>query len=188
MPNSTESPAATDRPAVAYLRTLGAGGVDHINGDLLTHLLGTEALLRAWGASEALQLAGLCHAAYGTDGFAESLLDVRRQRSELRRVIGADAEALVYFYAACDRNRIYAGFGSKAIPSYVDRYTGEASTPERETVCQFVELTFANELELARSGAAFRANVKDFFEELFPRCREFVSAGGWTTFEETFAD
>ena len=52
----------------------GAGQIAHLNGSLFDHLERTELLLRRWGCSETVSIAGLCHAAYGTDGFPTALV------------------------------------------------------------------------------------------------------------------
>ncbi len=83
-----------------------AAATPHLFGDLLTHLLGTEALVRQWGGSDRLALAALGHATYGTDGFEPHLLPVS-ERAQLAAAIGDRAEALVYFYASCDRDAFY---------------------------------------------------------------------------------
>ncbi|MFD5480639.1 DUF6817 domain-containing protein [Streptomyces hawaiiensis] len=84
-------------PAVALLRGLGAADIAHPGGTLLTHLTRVQRRLAAWDARPALQLAGLCHAFYGTDGFPDAPLPLDR-RGELAAAVGAEAEALVYLY------------------------------------------------------------------------------------------
>lgn len=115
--------------AVAWLRELGAERVAHPGGTLLAHLGRVRELLAAWGARPALQQAGLCHAFYRTDGFATALLPVAR-RAELAAVIGAEAEAVVYFYASFDRAASYPvlGEGESAVR---DRFTGLVHSPPR---------------------------------------------------------
>ncbi|MFB7983582.1 DUF6817 domain-containing protein [Streptomyces vinaceus] len=98
--------ARREARALALLRERGAGRLDHPGGTLLAHLERVHARLGVWGARPALRLAGLCHAFYGTDGFATALLPVGR-RAELAAVIGAEAEEIVYFYASCDRAASY---------------------------------------------------------------------------------
>ncbi len=88
------TPAGDRRAALVFLRVHGADRTPHLSGDLLTHLCGVEALVRAWGGSEVLALAALGHATYGTDGFEPHLLDVT-ERSELAAAIGEEAQALV---------------------------------------------------------------------------------------------
>ncbi len=63
------------------LRATGAAGIDHPGGTLLDHLFRVRALLDEWGAPRDVQLAGLCHAAYGTDGFGVTLLDTTERRT-----------------------------------------------------------------------------------------------------------
>jgi hypothetical protein len=132
--------------AVAFLEERGAGQVEHLASDLLTHLFGTEQRARAFGASEPVALAALCHAAYGTDGFAPKLLELD-ERQALRAAIGTEAEAHVYRYAACDRDETYSHLGAERMV-LADRFTGQVETltaPEAEA---FALITAANELDL----------------------------------------
>lgn len=76
------------------LRARGAGSLPHPGGTLLDHLGRVRAQLDAWGASPVVQLAGLCHAGYGTDGFPVALFELP-ERPALAEVVGAKAEALV---------------------------------------------------------------------------------------------
>ncbi len=92
--------------AEALLVTCNAQNLEHPGGTLLEHLRRVGGQLADWGASRDVQLAGLCHAAYGTDGFPVSLLDLD-QRGTLREAIGMQAEELVYLYASCDRGQVY---------------------------------------------------------------------------------
>jgi hypothetical protein len=147
---------ADRRPAaLAFLRGHGADTTPHLFGDLLTHLLGVEALARAWGGSELLALAALGHATYGTDGFAPCLLELDH-RGELADTIGPEAEAFVYFYASCDRAMFYPQLTSADVGlgdlRFRDRFTKGEWAPRREDVTLFVDLTYANEVELAAAS------------------------------------
>jgi hypothetical protein len=114
--------------AVAELLTSrGAAGISHPGGTLLTHLERVHALLAQWGARPAVRRAGLCHAFYGTDGFATALGDSSR-RDELATIIGQEAERLVYFYASCDRRFSYPHLAERAGP-FKDRFTGTVLCP-----------------------------------------------------------
>ena len=59
----------------------------------------------------------------------------------------------MYFYAACDRGVFYPQLASPDTElgalSFRDRFTGSLSTPSAEYVALFVDLTYANEVELA---------------------------------------
>ncbi|MBI3768742.1 MAG: hypothetical protein HY271_09645 [Deltaproteobacteria bacterium] len=168
------------------LRNRGAASIEHIEGDLLSHLEGTAALLASWGADLTLQLAGLCHAAYGTDGLSASLLTLGERRI-LIRAIGADAERLVYLYAACIRDDLYPRFGRDARLDLRDRFTGATRLLPQDEVRNFVELTFANELELARRLPAFAATYRTGLVELFRRCRAYASRAAYRCFLDTFS-
>ena len=162
----------------AILRFLGDRGmhtIEHPGGTLGAHLLRTYETLRGWGARPALTLAGLCHAAYGTDGFAPSLLALS-QRDELRARIGRDAEAIVYVYAICDREPLYAQLGRVAAPAFRDRISGRDFTPTPAMLRDIVELTFANELDLVQISPEFAAEHGPALAELFARCEALATA------------
>jgi hypothetical protein len=72
---------------VAALTARGADGVEHPGGTLLAHLIRTAERLQAWGSSEELVLAGLSHAAYGTDGVDVALFGLH-ERSVVASLVG----------------------------------------------------------------------------------------------------
>jgi hypothetical protein len=143
------------RAALEFLRRHGAEETPHIFGDLLSHLVGVERLVRAWGGSDLLALAALGHATYGTDGFEPHILELDA-RSELADTIGPEAEAFVYFYAACDRGAFYPQLTAPdtglADLAFRDRFTGREHEPSADYLTLFVDLTYANEVELAASS------------------------------------
>ncbi|WP_432251474.1 DUF6817 domain-containing protein [Streptomyces sp. HNM1019] len=169
-------PAAADR-AVALLHRLGAARIAHPGGTLLAHLQRVRARLAAWGARPELQLAGLCHAFYGTDGFPVTLLPLDR-RGELAAVIGTEAEAIVHLYASCDRKATYPALGAPGAVFH-DRFTGRAHTPEPRQLRDFAELTAANELDLARRDPALRERYGPQLLALLTRVRPLLSRAAW---------
>ncbi|WP_331763572.1 hypothetical protein OH738_40710 (plasmid) [Streptomyces hirsutus] len=171
------SPAASGQ-AIALLRELGAAEIAHPGGTLLAHLQRVQEQLAVWGARPALQLAGLCHAFYGTDGFPTALLSPDR-RSELAAAIGAEAEAIVYLYASCDRKATYPTLAD-ADASFRDRFTGRARVPEPQLRRDFAELSAANELDLARIDASFREKWGAELLALFTRFRPLLSRPAWS--------
>lgn len=145
-----------DRTAtIEFLRRHEAHTTPHMFGDLLSHLEGVEALVRDWGGGDLLALAALGHATYGTDGFEPHILELG-QRDELREVIGDEAEALVYFYASCDRTHFYPQLSEPettlADLRFRDRFTDSEAAPSAADVALFVDLTYANEGELAAAS------------------------------------
>lgn len=163
--------------AVALLRELGAAETAHPGGTLLAHLQRVQKRLAAWNARPALQLAGLCHAFYGTDGFPVAPLSLDR-RDELAEVIGAEAESIVYLYASCDRRATYPTL-TDADASFHDRFTGRVRTPELGPRRDFAELSAANELDLARIDPVFRARWGAELLALFSRVRPLLSESAW---------
>jgi len=151
-----------------YLRSLGAGEAAHVNVSLIEHLEATAALLRAWGQREAVCLAGMCHAAYGTDGFQRALLEPGARRSLAER-IGADAERLAYLYGACERERFHPRLGTPGERSMPDRFTGEEVPLSADDIAALCEITIANECELAQGGPNYRRKHARALLELFAR-------------------
>jgi hypothetical protein len=164
----TAVPTEGRAAALDFLAAHGAAATPHIFGDLLSHLTGVEDLVRAWGGDDLLALMALAHATYGTDGFEPHILELG-DRPVLVGVVGAEAEALVYFYASCDRKDFYpqleAPGTAAADLQFRDRFTGTVSVPDADWVTRFVDLTYANECELAAAspgGAAEWTWLADF--------------------------
>jgi hypothetical protein len=126
----------------------------HPGGDLEAHLAATCALLTQWRAPPALCLAGLMHALYGTFGFEPALAPLPA-RPAIVALLGEAAEALVYFYCACDRPFCYPELARSDTPLWRDRFTGVVFHPEEETLTAFCELTLANELDVARHDRSY---------------------------------
>lgn len=82
-----------------YLDNIGLADVQHTHDDLLSHLVGTYKELAALNLPEHVPLAGLFHSIYGTEGFPRQSVPLAR-RDEIRNLIGAEAEQLVYRYSA----------------------------------------------------------------------------------------
>lgn len=163
----SESPAALD--PIQRLEDLGADALPHVNGSLAAHLRGTQALLQSFGDRDALCLAGLYHAVYGTAGFRASLVDVAHRRY-VADIIGAEAEALAYLYGACDRSTFHPRIGSGDECRFPDRFKGDERMITLEELRDFCELTVANELELASRSTTFRtrygSDLRQFFERM----------------------
>jgi hypothetical protein len=156
-----------------FLLARGALDVDHPGGNLLTHLRRTHDTLLRWGARPALRLAGLAHAAYGTDGFPQSLIGVTA-RPNLMLLIGSEAEEIVYTYGSCDRAFSYPTL-SNGLPRMRDRFTGTVSQPGLQLVRDFVELTIANELDVLAHNEDLRTQYGDSLHNLFTACSVHAS-------------
>jgi hypothetical protein len=160
--------------ALRLLRDRGAAEIEHLNGCLLDHLERTEALLRTWGCSETVSIAGLCHAAYGTDGFATALMG-RDQRDLLSDAVGRDVEALVYLYASCDRGFVYPSLANGGAFSFRNRYTTQVFSPSGRQVQDFVDLTLANESDVGTGGTR-AGDVPEWLISMYEQFHTFASA------------
>ncbi|GIG59882.1 hypothetical protein Lfu02_42540 [Longispora fulva] len=164
--------------AERLLISLGAGDVDHPGGDLLGHLRRVAERLDEWGAGPAVRAAGLCHAAYGTDGFDHPLLDLA-ERPRLAGVIGPEAEALVYLYGGCDRRATYPLLSGSGPVPFRDRFTGAVREPAEGEVRAFLEITAANELDVLAHNPELAALHGPALAALFGAVRDRLSVASW---------
>lgn len=159
--------------AEALLRARGADRLDHPGGTLLAHLRRVAALLAEWGEDIDVQLAGLCHAAYGTDGFDVALLELG-ERAVLVDAIGETAEALVYLYGSCDRGQTYPQL-SRPVVTFTDRFDGSRRTPSRAATRAFVTITAANELDVVRHNERIRREHGGALAELMASAGKYLA-------------
>jgi hypothetical protein len=157
-----------------FLAARGAAELNHPGGTLLAHLRRTRDTLTKWGARPELCRAGLAHAAYGTGGFPRGLVELA-ERAVLAELIGAEAEAIVYLYGACDRAYSYPLLAAGE-PSLRDRFTGSVLDPDPQQVRDFVELTIANELDVLAHNDDLRERHGESLHRLFTACRPYASA------------
>jgi hypothetical protein len=169
-------------PALALLRDLGAGQVDHPGGNLLDHLQRVSELVASWGGSRRVLLAALCHAVYGTDGFQQALLPLD-QRARLRTAIGDEAEALVYLYGACDRSKTYACLDATPL-RLTDRFTGEVIALTDTDRTDFALLTIANEFDVARTASLSAAARQGIRALIDVRAVYVPGPAGWVQSDE----
>jgi hypothetical protein len=141
--------------AMELLHRTEARYVEHLSGTLLEHLVRTEELLRQWGASDEVAIAGLCHAVYGTDGFPVALLNLD-SRNLVVDAVGSDTEAIIYLYASCDRGSTYPNLLDGGSHRFADRFVGGVVEPTLSQLQNFVDLSLANEADVllgpGRSG------------------------------------
>jgi hypothetical protein len=155
-----------------WLCELGAERIPHAGGSLYQHLGRVFERLGALGLDADVQIAGLTHAVYGTDGFGETLLDVADRRV-LRALVGERAEALVYLYAGCDRGHTWRALpATKLVHS---RFTGAALAPPPDDLRAFVDLSIVNELDVAEHDPQAAAKYGDYFRDVFATWADLAS-------------
>jgi hypothetical protein len=161
-----------------FLRSRGAERLVYPGGSLYEHLCRVSMLLSDWGAEETIQIVGLCHACYGTDGFDHAMVSVA-DRQTLIELIGPAAEALVYLYCSCDRAAVYPLLAGDGPVAFRDRFTGRVHTPSPREVRVFLEITAANELDaLSHNRALLAEHGADLFT-LFTGARDRLSDVAW---------
>jgi pimeloyl-ACP methyl ester carboxylesterase len=157
--------------SIAALAAKGADCLRHPGGTLGAHLLRTAKRLESWGASRALTLAGLQHAAYGTQGYPQPLYAVA-ERSVLRDEIGDEAEAIVYAYCARDR--------AAATHELRDRFSGEYWMASAWMKRQLAELTVANELDVVEH-TELSHDALTAIAELINAAGPWLSQAAWSS-------
>ena len=155
---------STEQAVRAWLRERGAERIDHPGGTLYAHLGRVHDRLGALGHDPHVRLAGLAHAAYGTDGFDLALLAVT-DRAPLRELAGDRAEELIYLYGACDRARTWRDL--PATRQVWDRFGDRPRSLAPEQVRPFTDLSIVNELDVAEQDPTFRPRHGDYFRGLF---------------------
>jgi len=90
------------------LERAGAGNIRHSGRTLYEHLCGTYHLLDDWGNDEPVCTAGLFHSIYGTRRFKSKAWPID-DRTTIKRLIGDEAEALVYYFCVSDRPKVLFG-------------------------------------------------------------------------------
>ena len=71
-----------------FVEAIGTGNIIHNSGDLFgDHLRSVQRVLKEWGEDEEVQLAGLFHSIYGTEGFQDFQLSFDR-RDDIKKLIG----------------------------------------------------------------------------------------------------
>jgi hypothetical protein len=166
------------------LLELGADAFEHVSGSLAQHLRRTETLLRSWGNGEALCLAGLYHAVYGTAGIRGSLVNLDA-RGAIADIIGGEAEKIAYLYGACDRARFHPRIGTSEQLQFVDRFSASEYSITESALRDFCEITLANELELAIGSESFRLEYGAELTEFFGRMQGLVSEAAFEAFRRT---
>ncbi|XVS60965.1 DUF6817 domain-containing protein [Actinosynnema sp. CA-299493] len=164
---------STGQDVRAWLRQCGAESIDHPGGTLYAHLSRVHDRLGGLGLGADVRLAGLAHAAYGTDGFALALLDPA-DRTTLRDLIGESAERLVYLYGACDRDLTWPRLADTG--EVWNRFTGGSERLDRDWLRPFVDLSIVNELDVVEQDPAVARKHGDYFRSLFTSWARVASA------------
>ncbi len=169
--------------AESLLLDRGAATIRHPGGTLYAHVGRVADVLDAWGARVELLAAGLCHACYGTDGFATAILGLH-ERDRLAAIVGDEAEEIVYRYAVCDRAAVYPRLSGAGALVFTDRFTGRSAGVTDGAARDLVELTAANEIDLIRVCPEAAAGWAPEFHRLLEGAGRWLSAEALTAWED----
>ncbi|TCO26336.1 hypothetical protein EV652_107227 [Kribbella steppae] len=157
----------------SLLLVRGADELEHAGGSLYVHLHRVAKRLTTLGASDTVVLAGLAHAAYGTDGFPTHLFDWQQERPVLEAVIGPEAELLVYRYGSCERETTWRDLAEHH--TVTDRFTGTSEELSGADLRDFVDLTIVNELDVLDHAPALTPKLRPFLQDQVPRWQSLAS-------------
>ena len=154
---------------IAFLEQHGAATMGHSDDGLLAHLLGTEALLRAWGARPALCTAGLLHSVYGTESYRGTLLPLDL-RPKVRELAGDEAETIAYRFGAMEKDSFYTNLWRTDDFRIRNRFTGKDEPLTERALGDLSDLVAANWLEQRdRAPEAVRWHRRVEFAAMRPR-------------------
>ena len=146
-----------------FLRDAHTAGMPHSDRGLLEHLLGTRQLLAEWGARPALCDAGLFHSVYSTEQYGLEAVPVS-MRTEVRRLLGEEAEMLVWFFCMMRRKTFDQNLGRDGGLKIQHRLTGEWLPLTQPQFSDLLTLTFANSLEaFPRCSWPVRRGIRRYF-------------------------
>ncbi len=145
-----------------FLRRANTEAMPHSDRALLDHLVGTRRLLAEWGSRPAVCDAGLFHSVYGTEHYEPQAMPLST-RTEVRQVIGDEAEALVWLFCMMRRETFDRNLGRDGSLSVQHRSTGEELPLTHAQFNDLVTMTFANSLEaLPRASWLVRRNIRRY--------------------------
>lgn len=182
--------SAGDDRKQEFLERLGAQDASHSGENLMSHLMGTSALLRDWGARPAVCDAGLFHTVYGTESYRHPTLTPALRRN-VRELIGREAEELVYLNHAKDTSRFLGELVAwspdrDAPPVLHSRFVDQRFVCAASTTLDLVDLTLANAFEqVARVPEHYGPEHHELFRTLIGLTGR---PGARRTFDALFGD
>jgi hypothetical protein len=171
---------------ISLLEELGADVTSHSRGTLLEHLRGTHDLLEEWGNPPEVCVAGLFHSIYGTYVFDRQSADMS-MRENVREVIGADAEWLVYLFCVTDRRCFYEHLGEAQF-QLRDIVHDRDLALDRDTLAALIEIEVANMVDqVPRRSNRKALRAAEFYSQAFSRARSYISAAAHDAARACFA-
>lgn len=96
-----------DKRILSSLNPSIIASLPHTQGRMLwQHLSATRGILRAWEQPAYIQMAGLCHSIYSTPAYKHQAVFLE-ERERVSKLIGAQAERLVYLFSLVPRLELF---------------------------------------------------------------------------------
>jgi len=161
------------------LERFGTGSASHSGRTLRKHLIATAQLLEAWGNTQSVCYAGLFHSIYGTQIYRHIAASLE-YRTEIRAVIGDQAELLAYLFCTSDRKELLAvTTQSRAAEDAVvisHRIDRTALLINPSTLAGLLEIAVANEIEQMPFRADLSAPRYRLWRQYGQYCLPFLSS------------
>jgi hypothetical protein len=156
----------------SLLRRREAATIEHPGGTLAEHLERVRERLARLGAREDLELAGLGHAVYGTDGFDVQLVTIAH-REAVRDMLGPEVELIIYRYGAVDRAKTWRGLPASG--QLWNRFESSVETLQPDDLRDLADLTTVNEVDVLEHSAETAQKYSAYFADLFTSWRPITS-------------
>lgn len=142
----------------------------HTLSDVHDHLMGTFVILENQGAPTRLKVAGALHNIYETNAFSFST-NFKVEREVARKLIGNEAEHLVYLFSDLDWAKFLDLSGDLESTDFSDYFRSYSQLVSRSIFTEIVTLFFANILEQWNS---IPNGKKVFFRRRLARFNDFI--------------
>lgn len=164
---------------IDFLRQAGTHATAHSGGNFLDHLTGTMDILVRWNARPPVCDAGLFHSVYGTESF-EKVTITADMRQDVERMIGEEAEQLVWLFSVLERQSLEQNLDRKDDYALDHKETGERIAISERQYLDLIDLLIANALEQlprVRRKVVERARRLTHFAHLAtPQARQALEA------------
>ncbi len=156
----------------SLLRRREATKIAHPGGTLAAHLERVRQRLARHGAREDLQLAGLGHAIYSTDGFPVQLVTTAH-RTAIQAMTGPEVELIIYRYGATDRTKTWPDLATTG--QIWDRFESSVETLDPNDLRDQADLSIVNEIDVLEHSPGTTQKYLAYLADLVASWRPITS-------------
>ncbi|MDJ0838406.1 MAG: hypothetical protein QNK37_17950 [Acidobacteriota bacterium] len=173
-----------DSKYLEFLKTANTDENPHSERSLTEHLIGCYNLLKEWGNTEDICLAGLFHSIYGTESYPLTTISAER-RLEVKQVIGEKAENLVNLFCRSERSSFFTTIEDPS-PLIRDSDKDELVPITKEELKGLIELEVANVVEFIPHRNDIPAKLKNYYTYLFGLDDRYMTQGAQNAWRNAF--